>query len=55
MSVDSIEAEAVDMIAKGEGPAAERFFGNRVVEVSGSWLPEELWEGAYAEGYAVAS
>lgn len=55
VSVDSIEAEAVDMIAKGEGPAAERFFGNRVVEVSGSWLPEDLWEGAYAKGYAVAS
>lgn len=46
VSVDSVEAEAADMIAKGDGPMAERFFGNRVVEVSGSWMPEDAWEAA---------
>lgn len=48
VSVDSVEAEAADMIAKGDGPLAERFFGNRVVEVSGAWLADDLWESAYA-------
>lgn len=47
-SVDSIEAECVDMLARGDGPLAERFFGNRPVEVKGSWMPEDLWEAAYA-------
>lgn len=55
VSVDSIEAEAADAIAKGDGPTAERFFGNRVVEVSGAWLTDELWESAYAGVDAVAS
>lgn len=54
VSVDSVEAEAADMIAKGDGPLAERFFGNRVVEVSGSWIPAEAWEAAYA-GVSVAA
>lgn len=54
VQVDSVEAEAKDMIAQGDGPTAERFFGNRVVEVKGAWLSEELWEAAY-EGHAVAS
>lgn len=53
-SVEAIDAECVDMIARGDGPLAERFFGNRPVEVKGSWMAEELWEAAYAE-YAVAS
>ena len=53
--VDSVEAEASDMIAKGDGPTAERFFGNRVVEVSGSWLADDVWEAAYAGVDAVAS
>lgn len=48
VSVDSVDAEAKDMIAKGEGPLAERFFGNRVVEASGSWITEDLWRAAYA-------
>lgn len=48
VSVDSVEAEAKDMIAQGNGPLAERFFGNRVVEVSGSWLDADVWEAAYA-------
>ena len=55
VSVDSIEAEAAEVVAKGDGPTAERFFGNRVVEVFGSWLPSELWEGAYAGVDALAS
>lgn len=48
VSIDSIEAEAKDMISRGDGPLAERFFGNRPVEVKGTWLSEELWEAAYA-------
>lgn len=55
VSVDSIEAEAKDMIAKGEGPLAERFFGNRVVEASGAWLGEDLWRAAYAGADDVAA
>lgn len=46
--VESIDAEAKDMIAKGDGPLAERFFGNRVVEAGSSWISAETWEGAYA-------
>lgn len=57
VKVDSIEAEAKGMIARGDGPKAERFFGNRVVEVKGAWMSTEAWEGAYAgtAGDAVAA
>jgi hypothetical protein len=33
---------------------AERFFGNRVVQGNGAWLPDNLWEGAWA-GHALAA
>lgn len=48
--VDAIDAECVDLIKRGEGLVAERFFGNRVVEAKGSWMPEEAWDEAYV-GY----
>lgn len=48
VSVDSIEAECADMIAKGDGAKAERFFGSRLVEVKGAWMPSDAWEGAWA-------
>lgn len=48
VNIDSIAAETADMIARGDGPKAERFFGNRVVEVSGQWMPAGLWDDAYA-------
>lgn len=46
--VDSIEAEAWDMIQRGDGTLAERFFGNRPVEAKGSWMPDDAWEAAHA-------
>lgn len=48
VQIDSIEAEAWDMIQRGDGTLAERFFGNRPVEVKGSWMPEDAWEAAHA-------
>lgn len=47
VSVDSIMAEADELMV--HDPAqAERFFGNRVVQGAGSWLPEGVWESAWA-------
>lgn len=43
----SIEAEAVELM-KTDPAQAERFFGNRLVQGAGSWLPDGLWNGAYA-------
>ncbi|MEL4357047.1 MULTISPECIES: terminase [unclassified Luteococcus] len=48
VKVDSIEAEAVAMIKRGDGAAAERFFGNRIVEVKDAWISSEVWDGSYA-------
>ena len=53
VNVDSIMAECDELIAKGEAAQAERFFGNRVVLGHGAWLPDGLWESAWA-GHAVA-
>ena len=52
VSIDSIEAECADMIARGDAPLAERFFGNRPVEVKGRWMPDDLWDGAFAGAVA---
>ena len=47
VSVDSIMAEADELMV--HDPAqAERFFGNRVVQGAGSWLPDGVWESAWA-------
>lgn len=44
VNLDDIEAEAAELLE--QDPAqAERFFGNRVVYGSGSWLSDELVEG----------
>lgn len=43
----SIEAEAAEIMERDPGQA-ERFFGNRIVYGSGSWLPEGRWEAAHA-------
>lgn len=53
VDLDSIEGEAAELMEK-DPSQAERFFGNRLVSHSGTWLSQELWEGAYA-GAAVAS
>lgn len=53
INLASIEAECRELM--DTDPAqAERFFGNRMVRGSGSWLEAGMWEAAYAEA-AVAS
>jgi hypothetical protein len=53
VDLDSIEAEAAELMQLDPGEA-ERFYGNRLVQGQGAWLPRELWEKAYA-GHAVAA
>lgn len=43
IDLDSIEAEAADLVARDRGQA-ERFFGNRIVYGAGSWLDGDLWD-----------
>lgn len=45
VDIDAIEAEAVELIER-DPAQAERFFGNRIVHGSGSWLPQGLWDQA---------
>lgn len=45
VDLDSIEAEAAELM-EHDPQQAERFFGNRLVQGAGSWLPEGLWDGA---------
>lgn len=47
VDLDSIEAEAAEIMLR-DPAQAERFFGNRIVHGAGSWLPDGLWDGAYA-------
>lgn len=47
VNLDSIEAEAAELMER-DPEQAERFFGNRLVQGSGSWLPDGLWDGARA-------
>lgn len=53
VDLDGIEAEAFE-IMESDPSNAERFFGNRVVAGSSSWLPNGLWEGAYGAAALVA-
>lgn len=53
INLDAIEAEAAELL-ETDPAQAERFFGNRLVQGSGAWLPDDLWEQAYA-GDAVAA
>lgn len=43
VDLDAIEAEAAELM-ETDAAQAERFYGNRVVQGSGAWLPEGLWE-----------
>jgi hypothetical protein len=43
VNLDSIEAEAVELMAT-DPAQAERFFGNRLVQGHGAWLPDGLWD-----------
>lgn len=44
VKLDSIEAEAFELIDKGDLAQAERFFGNRMKAGSGTWLDIERWK-----------
>lgn len=48
VSVDSIEAEAAEMMEKDPADA-ERFFGNRLVAGSGKWVTPEDWDARQAK------
>ena len=51
VNVDAIMAECDELML--ENPAsAERFFGNRVVQSGGSWMPADVWEKAWADAVA---
>ena len=39
-------AEALELIER-DPAQAERFYGNRIVQGMGTWLPDGLWERAY--------
>ncbi|MEE6273508.1 hypothetical protein V2J56_09135 [Georgenia sp. MJ206] len=43
IDLDSIEAEAKDLLEK-DPAEAERFFGNRLVQGLGAFMPDELWD-----------
>jgi hypothetical protein len=45
INIDSIEAEAAELMAT-DPAQAERFFGNRLVQGHGAWLPDGLWDNA---------
>lgn len=47
VNLDSIEGEAAKLLRR-DPTQAERFFGNRLVQGAGAWLPEGLWDGRYA-------
>lgn len=46
VNLDAIEGLALELIGKGEAAQAERFFGNRMVQGAGAWMPADLWENA---------
>lgn len=48
VSLDSIESLAVKLIKK-DPKQAERFFGNRLAQGLGAWLPDLAWAGAYGQ------
>jgi hypothetical protein len=54
VNLDSIEAEAAELL-EHDPAQAERFFGNRLVQGAGAWLPEGLWESAHASRRLVAA
>src|SRR5690606_36696730 len=44
VNLDSIEAEAAELIERGELAQAERFFGNRMSAGSGVWMDIDRWQ-----------
>lgn len=51
VDLDSIEADALELMER-DPAQAERFYGNRIVVGSGSWLPEGLWARSIARDVA---
>lgn len=47
VNLDSIEALTMKLMAR-DPQQAERFFGNRLVQGAGSWLPDGAWSARYA-------
>lgn len=43
IDLDSINSEASELVEK-DAPQAERFFGNRLVQGKGLWMPDALWQ-----------
>lgn len=52
IDLDTIEAEAAELLEK-DPAQAERFYGNRLVQGSGTWMPDELWESVGAPDRAL--
>jgi hypothetical protein len=50
VDLNSIEAEAAELI-QTDPAQAERFFGTRIVQGHGTWLPDNLWQSS-EEGYS---
>jgi hypothetical protein len=48
VNLDAIEAEAAELM-ETDPEQAERFFGNRLVQGAGAWLPDGLWEKAWRD------
>ena len=53
VDLEQIEAEAAELVRK-DPAQAERFYGNRVVYGSGSWLPSGLWPDTRADRKVLA-
>jgi hypothetical protein len=51
VDLDAIEADAAELLER-DSAQAERFFGNRIVVGSGSWIVGDLWERAYRDAMA---
>lgn len=51
VDLDAIEGEAAEIL-ETDPADAERFFGNRVVAGSDTWLTPGMWEGAHADEVA---
>jgi hypothetical protein len=47
VDLDAIEADAAELLER-DSAQAERFYGNRIVVGSGSWIVGDLWERAWA-------
>jgi hypothetical protein len=49
VDLDDIESEAIDLIER-DLPQAERFFGNRIVAGSDTWIDPKKWDERFLDG-----